>query len=377
MEEEISRSRKRKIRLVAGAFAGLLIVLTLAGNTLQGLTLPKVYTAQASVGTLDQRFKGTSFLRPALERELTNPAGWKVAKVLVKQGDAVRQGQPLVEYDDSAAQAQLADEQSSLEKLQLSMDSLQYTYIQSVKSGDEAARLSARSAVESLKLDLADQKRHIQKLQEDIAEQRRIVAPFDGIVTDVNAVEGLASAGVPDIRIADAARGYRFELQVPAGVASRMSVGDDVAVQLIGDPNPAAKGKIAAFEQPNPASGGDGQGADVGNDSAATLMVSVALSREGLREGEKVQVDWTLTSGQAGLLVPSAAIHQDNDGYYALTIEERQGPLGNAYYAVRTAIEVLDSNGFLTAVEGGLFEQQTVIVGSKEPILDGMRVRPE
>ncbi|GJM81129.1 hypothetical protein HMSSN139_36250 [Paenibacillus sp. HMSSN-139] len=65
-------------------FIGMLLIFTLLGNTLQGLTLPKVLTAEASPGELVHSFQGTAVLQYGAERDLANPEGWKAAKVLVR-----------------------------------------------------------------------------------------------------------------------------------------------------------------------------------------------------------------------------------------------------------------------------------------------------
>src|SRR5690606_12107336 len=122
-------------------------------------------------------YEGSATVRPAAERELTNPAGWQVLEVLVKVGDTVHKGQPLVRYDDSDAQDQLADLQSSLKKMKLSLELLKYNVKQALRGGDEGAVLSASSALETARLDIADQQRRIGKLQEEMAASRELTAP--------------------------------------------------------------------------------------------------------------------------------------------------------------------------------------------------------
>lgn len=81
-------------------------------------------------------------------------------------------------------------------------------------------------------------------------------------------------------------------------------------------------------------------------------------------------------TGSAGtLLVPKAAIHEDDAGTFVYTVEPRESPLGNAYYVARANVEVAGSNGYNTAITGGVFEGQQVIVESTDPILEGSRVR--
>ncbi|GGG67023.1 efflux RND transporter periplasmic adaptor subunit [Paenibacillus radicis (ex Gao et al. 2016)] len=382
LDETAAQSRKRKIRRFAALFFGLLIVLTLTGNTLQALTLPKVYTAQANRGELAHAFKGTGTVVPAEMKELANPAGWKVAHVLVKQGERVSKGQTLVQYDDSEAKQQLAEAQSALKKLQLSMEGLEHSYILAVTDGDESAKLSAKLAIETAKLDIADQKQRIQFQQAGRAENQRLTAPFDGVVAAIGATEGLGSSGAPDIQLTNAAKGFQVEMLIPSTIAELLSEGDLLELQLTGEEQRMLEGRVAAMKSDSlggnagdlggggAGAGGQGQGA-----VSSTLLTLAVVDGKGLKGGERVELNLSKVKSAAAILIPNDAVHKDVDGAYVYTVEEHQGPLGNAYYVARTPIEIADANETTTAVSQGLFDQQNVIVNSSEPVIDGVRVR--
>jgi hypothetical protein len=57
------------------------------------------------------------------------------------------------------------------------------------------------------------------------------------------------------------------------------------------------------------------------------------------------------------------------------TVEERKGPLGNAFHATRRNVKISDAHDGMTAISEGLFEREQVIVESGQPIMDGDRVR--
>jgi len=372
MQGETSRSRPRKLRLIAGLFLGVLAAFTLAGNTLQALTLPKVHLAAASSGKLILEFRGSATVRPEAEKEIANPAGWKVAKVFVNKGDHVRKGETLIEYDDREAKEQLLSEQSALKKMELSIEDLQLDYIKAAQEGDESAKQQAASKIEIAKLDLSNQQRHIQLLQDKLEEGRRIAAPFDGVVTEVNAAQGSPSSGAPDIRMFDPAQGYRFEMRVPEPIVDRLRVGEQLDVRIPDDEShPAVPGTIADIRES--AATGDVAGEPAGTERTSTLVVS--LQGNQFQGGERVRLDIRLAGSAEMPLIPSDAVHKDNEGVFVYIVEEKQGPLGNAYYAVRVPITISEANDSTTAVDSGLFEQQQVIVASSEPIMDGMRVR--
>ncbi|SDX16340.1 efflux RND transporter periplasmic adaptor subunit [Paenibacillus sp. CF384] len=376
MEEENTRARKRKIRLIAGLFLVLLAGLTLAGNTLQALSLTKVYTIEAAQGQLSHVYEGTATLAPYDVRELTNPAGWTVTSVHVKKGEAVHKGQTLVEYDDTEAKQQIAAGQSALKKLELSIEGLQQNYIQASSSDDASAKLAAKLALETAKLVIADQKLAIELLQASAAANSRIKAPFDGIVTDVHAEAGLKGDGSADIRISNAAKGYRFELSVPSDLGALLQVGEKLELLKLGKENAVLTGVIAEVKGTVHAddSVGDAAGDD-GSGNSTTNTIVVTVQEKSLRGGERVQVNLTRNNPSSEMIVPHAAVHNDGSGTYLYSYEEKQGPLGNAYHVVRIPIEVMDENDTMSAIRGGIFEQQPIILDSDHPIMEGERIR--
>lgn len=374
MQEEISKSRKRKVSLIAGLFIGLLLMLTFAGNTFQALTLPKVITSPIQKGTLVHSYEGSSTVNPQEERELTNPAAWKVSKVLVKKGEAVNKGQSLIKYDGIEVKQQLADEQSALKKSILSLEQLKYSVILAMQGEDDAAKISASAALETAKVDMTTQQQHIQNLKNTLAANQQIVAPFNGIISEINAIEGFGSSGVPDIKISNAEKGYKLELLIPSEIASMLSVGEVLDnMKLDREDHPSLTGKIEkmdeALNSPNNSSNTEGN-----TPGGSMYHLVIALEDHELHSGERVEVQIVKSKGEDQMLVPNKAVHKDNQGVYVYTISESASPLGNAYYAVRTPIKISDSNDVSTAVSEGLFDEQEIIVENSGLIMDGTRV---
>lgn len=374
MEEVLTRSRKRKISLIAGLFIGLLLVLTFAGNTLQALTLPKVVTASIDKGSLDHSYIGRATVNPKEERELVNPSGWKVDKVLVKKGDVVRKGEILVRYDGSEVKQQIAMEQSALKKLNLSLEQLEYNVMQAMQEEDEALRMSASSAFETAKLDMATQELRIENLKHTLSVNQQMAAPFDGTILEVGAMEGSGSTGGPDITMTNQAKGYGIELTVPSQIASRFNVGDVLDQILLDDEEQRSiTGAIERIEEGTNSLSANAEDAAENSISTMSRMV-IKLEEDGLTGGEQVKVNIKISSDAEQFLIPNHAVHKDSEGAYVYSLRESQGPLGNAYYAVRTPIRISDSNDHTTAVSEGLFDQQEIIVDSSGLIMDGARI---
>jgi RND family efflux transporter MFP subunit len=373
MKHNIS-ARKRKLRLIGGLFTLFLIAFTLFGNTLLALTLPKVVTSEASKGELANFYKGSAVLRPVQELELTNPAGWKVMKVLVGKGENVQKGQSLIMYDSTEAKQQIEDEQAALQKLELTISLLENDYIEAAHKEDHTPLLQAQAALEGAKIDRDIQKKHIQAAQKKLLSNQKLVAPFAGIITDIKAMEGLAVGGA-DIRLSNSSKGFQFELKIPVSIAALLTIGEEMEAQLMEKKSRLIQGNISSMEdsEPENASSLSLQGA-TSTDEPATRVV-VAVQDKTVKGGESVRVNIAKKGSEDTLLIASTAIRKDQTGTYVYTIETRQGPLGNAFYAVRRPITILNANEHTTAVSEGLFDKEQVITESSVPLMDGDRIR--
>lgn len=370
--EQTKSGRKRTIRMFSGFFIGLLIVFTLLSNTLTALTLPKVILVETSRGQLIHTFQGSGVLKWMTEVTLTNSTGWKVKSVEVKEGEVVKKGQKLVIYDSTDAEQQILDEQASLQKLKLAMEELQSSYIEAVQSGDEMSIRIAKRVIETSKIDLGVQQRKIQKSEDHLTNNRELVAPFDGIVTQVNATDGLISSnGGADVRISNGSLG--FELLAPAVIADLVEIGETLDVQVNGKDVKQVEGQIAEIQDTNSIDTGS-----VGNGKTLNSLMKnilVKVQDESLKGGDRVQMELTKPTSDDTILISNKAIHEDGSGKYILKIEERSGPLGNTYYIRRTSITVADSNEQVSAVTQGLFEGEQIILESSDPLQDGDKVR--
>lgn len=381
MELELAKQalsgRKRKIRIVSGLFIGLLIVCTLLGNTLMALTLPKVAVVTTRRGDLTHSFSGSGVLKWKAEAALTNASGWKVEKVHVKTTDVVKKGQKLVTYDAKVAEQQILDEQASLQKMKLALEERQKSFIEATQSGDEKILDDARRALKLSAIDIDVQERRIQKLQKDLAAGRELIAPFDGIVMQVNATEGLVSStGGPDVRLSNRNQGLEFDVVAPADAAALLEPGEKLSVQVLGKHAKEAEGKIedirdVSFADQETAGGSEGMG------TSAQLQkkhLRVSLQDHDLQAGDRVQVELAKTTNDV-ILLPKKAIREEGDSKFVFTIEERNSPLGNAFYVRKVKVTVVDSTDSESAISEGLFDQERVIIESSEPLQEGDKIR--
>lgn len=342
---------------------------TLLSNTLYSMTLPKVKTQTAGPGQLDQTYTGQGIIQPVEVRELSGKAGRIVKRVLVKEGDTVERGQNLVEYDTRDASRQLETEEALLKKLQLSIQQLEYAYIMAEQSGEQGGILAAKAALKSAKLDIDIERLRIEELQAQLSANQWLKAPFSGKVLTVNAEEGgSANAGDPDIRLENTAQGYQLELQLSSVLAAGFKIGDPMEARLLGLDNRTLSGRIAGLTV-------SATGDAIAEEAVPMIRMQVALQDASLAGGEQAEVKVVRKGKPGTLLLSKAAVHSDPAGTYVYTVEERKGPLGNAFYAKRREVKLAGSTEQVAAIGEGLFPQESIIMESSEPLLDGSRVR--
>lgn len=371
---ETGSGRKRRIRIFFGIFMFLLVALTLFSNTLKALTLPKVAVTTPERGELNHSFQGMGTVKWRETAALSGAAGGKVEKVHVKEGQAVKKGAILVVYNQRTLQRQIEDEEAQLSQLMLTLKELQDSYKEASLSDDEGTIVKAKNDMKRTQIDIEVQRRKVQRLQEDLQQNSALIAPFDGIVAKVHAVEGLESTGEkPDVILANSKLGFEFEFAAPAALMDDLDIGAILNVRIGGSNARQVEGSIEEIkdtEQPlsEPENGGD-------TPAYTTPMkqLVIAIKDKELKGGEPAETQLIQTVNDL-ILIPNEAIHKEGDQSYVFGVEERNGPLGNSFVVRKTYITIIDSNENQSAVDG-LMEHQPIIVESAAPLQEGDKIR--
>jgi hypothetical protein len=373
--------KKRKIVWLSGLFFSLLLFLTLASNTLLTLHLPKVRTEEGRVGELVTTWRGTARLMPRQHIDLSNKSEWLIKKVHVKEGDRVAEGQTLITYENPTAVREILDVQADLAGQRLSTSDLQDAYIEAVQNNDELQARRTKRELERARLAIGVQERKLSTLKSEEIERRRIIAPFDGVVTQVRATPKLPSgSGGSDISLANRQQGYQFEIVIPDAFGRELRTGEKMRVHI--EHEEASVPVEGSITDIRPMPGVDGgaslqEGAERNASQAnSSQRVIVKVQHPNVQANELVSVEMTQTKkSDGGMLVSNQAIHQAGKDSYVLVIEERSGPLGNIFIANKVTVQLGGTNGQETLVLQGVYLKTQIIVESSEPLTDGQRVR--
>jgi RND family efflux transporter MFP subunit len=129
---------------------------------------------------VSQYIGGGGIIYPRQQVTISYPASLHIVDVLVKEGDHVKQGQPLIKLDPDQVNAQINRAQDDVNAAQ--------SYLNTVSgSGNPVAIAGANHALEQAQSKF----KAIQAQTSSILDNDQLVSPIQGVVTNLNASPGL------------------------------------------------------------------------------------------------------------------------------------------------------------------------------------------
>lgn len=189
-------------------------------DTTVARNLPTVTTLQLKVGPYAHYVDVHGNVKADKAAALFALGGGRVRSILVKAGDRVRAGQPMVIIDSDVIQKQIAQAETGYELAKTAFEKQQRLWDQ--KIGSEMQYLQAKSQKEQAEAGVA-------ALREQL-RLTNVTAPFDGTVDDVMVRVGdMAAPNTPVARVVDLTD-VQLEADVPEGYLKSMSKGAPVKV---------------------------------------------------------------------------------------------------------------------------------------------------
>ena len=334
-----------------GFNAGLVAALLLVGCRHDPGALqrpPRVQTQAVEPAVFQTSVDTVSTLEAEAEVDLAAQAGGRIQRLLVRQGDRVRQGQLLLVLDQTQLRAEVASLRAQMQTNRLNYDRYRELALQGAASAvqrDEfrQAYVAAREALVAKEADLAF---------------KDLRAPITGTVADLRVKQGdVIAPGVPITRLIRNDRLWA-RIDVPATAVQRVRPGQRV---LLLDParvEPLADGQVDSVDPQVMA-------------PSQTLLVKAAFANpQGtLRNGQRLRTRLLLDRREE-LAVPFTAVSQlaGQSFVYALgTLAELERQPGKAPLAELRKLP-----------PGTLFALQTPVQlgdlqGNRYPLLRGLR----
>ncbi len=189
-----------KNSLTALGLIALLCTGVLAGcGSKNTSTQPTVQTATVRKGNLTVEITATGNLAMPDSVNLSFGSSGKVQAVLVEMGDEVKKGQVLAKLDTSTLEQSLIQAQINVKSAQYSLEKAKQPT--TTASGDRILSAPDPLDIEIKELQLELAKKKLKEAERQL-EEATIVAPFDGVVAQVNISEGdRVSEGTAAIRL--------------------------------------------------------------------------------------------------------------------------------------------------------------------------------
>ena len=286
-----------------------------------------------------------------------------VRQILVKAGDHVRAGQPLVQIDPVRQQATVTtvEAQRAEREADVAYSKQQLARMQKLLAAgavSQAELEQAETAEKTAEAQLAAVASQIHESQVQL-EYYRVTAPTEGVIGDIPVRQGDRVTTSTVITTIDAAEGLEAYVNVPLERATALKPG--LAVELLdGDGNVVASNPITFI-------------ASRADDATQSILVKATLATRppGVRvlQYVRARIVW---SNDPQLSVPVTAVSRVSGQYFVFVVE--QAPQGAV--ARQKPITVGDLIGDSYIVRSGVKEGERVIVSNIQKLGDGAPVKP-
>lgn len=238
---------------------------------------------------------------------------------------------------------------------------------------------------EGMKIDIEQQQKKVDRLQEVMDADGVVKSPVKGTVTENSLAEGMVTSGQEYIRIGTG--GYEFRAAVEKDNAMRLKAGDAMEVEFSGRKDrqileitdiwaEQSSGGQDSGSADGTAGGGEAAKGQAGQESIMYLTAKLdgddyAAGTEGSYTIDKesdIRYDWIL---------PVEAIREDQSGTYCLISRKKDTILGEEYVAERLNLVKKAKDVNKVAVEGNLDNKTDVIIESSKEINEGDRFQIE
>lgn len=348
-----------KRKLAAALVCALCLTLSACGGSGTAVYVQSVERLAAMGGIAP----GNRFLGLVVSEhtaEVTRDADKTIQELLVKEGDDVKEGQPLFRYDTEELQLNLDKKNLELEQLKSSIES----YKEKIKSLERersglsgTAKLQYTVEIQSAQVDqkeaelkLKTKEDEVKKAQE-LLDNSTVTSPITGRVQKINENDTTASDGKPAAYITIQQSGaYRVKGVLGELQRGSLKEGDRVKLVPRTEENAAWTGTVTLVDYENPTQGSDtdrysGMSSDEMT-SASRYPFYVELdSTDGLMLGQHLYIELDTGTDAPGVGISGTFLCYNEDG-----------------------------SAYVWAEKGGKLEKRAVTLGDYDPMTDVQKI---
>jgi RND family efflux transporter MFP subunit len=286
-----------------------------------------------------------------------------VTQILVRAGDRVRAGQPLVQIDPDRQFAAVASLESlrAAREAEVAFARQQYQRMQTLFDAGAVSRQELEQAETGLKTAEAQYKASEALIQESRVQLRyfTITAPRAGMVGDIPVRVGDRVETSTVITTVDESEALEAYIAVPLEQSPSLRIG--LPVELLGPDGQVTATNTITFVAPR------------ADDATQTVLAKSLLRNkpEGLRVEQYVRarIVW---SQAPGLAVPIVAVNRVSGGYFVYVAETQD----KGTVARQRPVQVGEVVGNEYVVRSGLKAGEQIVVSGIQKIGDGAPIAP-
>lgn len=194
----------------------------------------------------------------------------------------------------------------------------------------------------------------------DLEEMKgEILAPRDGVITEILVNVGQKTLDTAIFTMTDDREGFLFAAKMTPEEAALVSMGDTVTLTASGREEKDLS--ITSLEL---------------DESKEFMVVTVLLPAESFHLGETASMKVTQESENHSCTIPITALRQESGRYYVLVVEKQNTILGEQEKAVKEEVKVLDKNEMYAALESESIKEDSQIIADSDRYVEaGDRVR--
>ncbi len=298
------------------------------------------------------------------------------------EGDSSNQGADGSSEGNSSEQGSQGTSGDSAEEREAEKEALEQAVAEAKAAYDAAVSSrtdSVRSAVRAIEdaarpqsaEDSTQKQNEIIRQQQDLAlnkllalqtAQGEVKAAVSGVITQILVSTGDFTSDGAAMRMEDTSKGGRIVLSVDKSNEKYVSKGSPVSLKAFG-----SKDVITDYVVSN---------VTANEQDSAMLDLTIDLPEGVLEPGIMVDAEIVPKTESYSSIIPLSALHEEQNGYYVLILQEEQGVLGTQLAVRRLNVQVLDKNDTEAALEEQvLTRDQEIVSSSSRMIQDGSRVR--
>ncbi|MCI9537003.1 MAG: hypothetical protein HFG35_01745 [Eubacterium sp.] len=194
----------------------------------------------------------------------------------------------------------------------------------------------------------------------DLEEMKgEILAPRDGVITEILVNVGQKTLDSAIFTMTDDREGFLFAAKMTPEEAALVSMGDIVTLTASGREEKDLS--ITSLEL---------------DESKEFMVVTVLLPAESFHLGETASMKVTQESENHSCTIPITALRQESGRYYVLVVEKQNTILGEQEKAVKEEVKVLDKNEMYAALESESIKEDSQIIADSDRYVEaGDKVR--